>query len=171
MDSNQSINIEDEWQDLPPINFREDIGLSDQDLVKLSTKDLNRLLKKKNIAKERQKQIKQERRTLKNRGYAANCRVKREDEEKILEQMNEDLKLKIWSKTNEIRILEKENEKLFDAFRRLETDIQELREEEGKSINDEAIKALLRNKTEIDWKKEKEWYDLLINKCLITIYE
>ncbi len=156
MDSNQSINIEDEWQDLPPINFREDIGLSDQDLVKLSTKDLNRLLKKKNIAKERQKQIKQERRTLKNRGYAANCRVKREDEEKILEQMNEDLKLKIWSKTNEIRILEKENEKLFDAFRRLETDIQELREEEGKSINDEAIKALLRNKTEIDWKKEKE---------------
>ena len=156
MDSNQSINIEDEWQDLPPINFREDIGLSDQDLVKLSTKDLNRLLKKKNIAKERQKQIKQERRTLKNRGYAANCRVKREDEEKILEQMNEDLMLKIWSKTNEIRILEKENEKLFDAFRRLETDIQELREEEGKSINDEAIKALLRNKTEIDWKKEKE---------------
>ena len=49
------------------------------------------MLKKRGITKDRAKEIKRERRTLKNRGYAANCRVKREDEEKSLEQENERL--------------------------------------------------------------------------------
>ena len=49
------------------INVRPDIGLSDQQLIEIATKDLNRLLKSKNITKPRQKIIKQERRTLKNR--------------------------------------------------------------------------------------------------------
>ena len=44
---------------------------------------LSRLLKK--IDKERQKKLKQERRMLKNGGYAAICRLKRETEEKTLE--------------------------------------------------------------------------------------
>ena len=35
-------------------------------------------------------------RTLKNRGYAANCRVKRETEEKTLEKRNDKLKLVIF---------------------------------------------------------------------------
>ena len=65
--------------------------MGDEKLVTLSTKDLNKLIKKRGIAKERAKEIKCQRRTLKNRGYAANCRVKREDEEKDLEQENERL--------------------------------------------------------------------------------
>ena len=73
------------------INYRDDIGLGDEKLVTLSTKDLNKMLKKRGISKDRAKEIKRERRTLKNRGYAANCRVKREDEEKSLEQENERL--------------------------------------------------------------------------------
>ena len=73
------------------INYRDDIGLGDEKLVTLSTKDLNKMLKKRGITKDRAKEIKRERRTLKNRGYAANCRVKREDEEKSLEQENERL--------------------------------------------------------------------------------
>ena len=56
----------------------------------------SRLLKKKCIDKDRQKELKQERRTLKNRGYAANCRVKRETEEKTLEKRNDKLKLVIF---------------------------------------------------------------------------
>jgi len=75
-----------------PINKRSDIGVSDQELVMQSTKALNKMIKKRGISKERAKQIKQERRTLKNRGYAANCRVKRENEEKKLERENENLR-------------------------------------------------------------------------------
>ena len=45
----------------------EDVGLDDVQLVKISTKDLNRHLKKKGIGKDRQKEVKQRRRTLKNR--------------------------------------------------------------------------------------------------------
>merc|ERR1712062_586783 len=78
-------------EDLPPINIRGDVGLSDQELVLKTTKELNKLIKKRNIPKDRARQIKQERRTLKNRGYAANCRVKREEEEKSLEKENADL--------------------------------------------------------------------------------
>ena len=53
--------------DRPAVNFRPDVGLSDADLILIPTKDLNKLLKKKGISKERAKEIKQERRTLKNR--------------------------------------------------------------------------------------------------------
>ncbi len=59
-----------------------------------STKALNKLLKKKGISKDRAKEIKQERRTLKNRGYAANCRVKREEEEDQIKADIEVLKAK-----------------------------------------------------------------------------
>merc|ERR1712037_956284 len=84
----------DDYDDLlsTPINQRNDIGLSDQELVTMSTKEINKLLKKRGIDKDRQKELKQERRTLKNRGYAANCRVKRETEEKTLEKRNDKLK-------------------------------------------------------------------------------
>jgi len=71
---------------LEPVNYRDDIELDDKALVTISTKELNRRLKKKGIGKARQKEIKCERRTLKNRGYASNCRVSREDEEKRLEK-------------------------------------------------------------------------------------
>lgn len=67
MDSGVACGEEEEDGTGNPVNFRPDIGLSDQDLILMPTKDLNKLLKKKNIGKVRQKQIKQERRTLKNR--------------------------------------------------------------------------------------------------------
>ena len=56
----------------------------------------SRLLKKRGIDKDRQKELKQERRTLKNGGYAAICRLKRETEEKTLEKRNDKLKLVIF---------------------------------------------------------------------------
>ena len=48
-------------------NFRPDVGLSDEALITIETKDLNQILKKNNISKHRSQEIKQERRTLKNR--------------------------------------------------------------------------------------------------------
>ena len=51
-----------------PVHYREDVGLDDVKLVEISTKELNRILKKKNISKARKDEIKSQRRTLKNRG-------------------------------------------------------------------------------------------------------
>ena len=45
----------------------EDVGLDDVRLIKISTIDLNRHLKKKGIGKDRQNEVKQRRRKLKNR--------------------------------------------------------------------------------------------------------
>merc|ERR1712008_263908 len=50
-----------------PINTRNDIGISDQELVSMSTKEINKLLKKSGIPKERQKKLKEERSRLERR--------------------------------------------------------------------------------------------------------
>ena len=49
-------------------NYRKDIELNDKQWKAISAKELNRRLKQKGITKSRQKEIKSERRTLKNRG-------------------------------------------------------------------------------------------------------
>ena len=64
------------FSSLQSFNMREDVGLNDVDLSNISTKELNKLLKKKGISKARQKEIKKERRTLKNRrvqGHGFDC--------------------------------------------------------------------------------------------------
>ena len=116
--------------DYPPINQRVDVGLSDQELVTLSTKELNRMLKRKGISKERAKEIKKERRTLKNRGYAANCRVKREDEEKTLEQENERLYRLITHHRMHVEKTRKETEIMKQRYAKAEEEYRVLKEQE-----------------------------------------
>ena len=47
--------------------FIEELEIYDQQLVLMETKELNKLLKKRGVPKRKQKDIKQRRRTLKNR--------------------------------------------------------------------------------------------------------
>ena len=123
MESNNNNVVEEE----PPINY---CGLFDQELVVLSTKALNELLKKKGISNEHAMQIKQRRRTLKNRGYAANCRVKREKEEKNLEVMNEDLRKEIYAKRVRAQEIRQDAQNMKDEMRRVLRELEQLEEEE-----------------------------------------
>jgi len=63
------------------MEFLDDIKIDHAQLCIIETKELNKLLKNENVSKDRCTQIKQLRRTLKNRGYASTCRDKRMHEE------------------------------------------------------------------------------------------
>jgi len=68
-----------------PLRVSSSNTISDEELVTYNVKELNRVLKSKGISKEQVSNIKQRRRTLKNRGYAATVRVKREESKGELE--------------------------------------------------------------------------------------
>jgi len=67
----------------PPLS--NECNISDQEPVTYNVKELNRVLKTKGLSREEVTNIKQRRRTLKNRGYAATVRVKREETKGELE--------------------------------------------------------------------------------------
>jgi len=105
-------------------------GITDEELVTLSVRDLNRQLKMRGLNRDEIVQMKQRRRTLKNRGYAASCRIKR------LEQKDE---------------LESEKGKEFEDLDKLQVEIQDdniaLREEvEGLHRKFEALKRFAAQK-------------------------
>lgn len=66
---------------------------TDEDLMKLSIRDLNRRLKK--LPKAEAQKIRRRRRSLKNRGYATSCRLRRTALKESLEIQNQRLKAQL----------------------------------------------------------------------------
>ncbi|XP_013389058.1 neural retina-specific leucine zipper protein [Lingula anatina] len=68
-------------------------GFTDEELVSLTTPELNRRLK--GLSKETVALAKKRRRTLKNRGYASNCRAKRSHTRQSLQEENGNLQREV----------------------------------------------------------------------------
>lgn len=93
--------------------------LSDEELVRLTVKELNQLVK--GLNREQVSRLKQRRRTLKNRGYAANCREKRISQKGELEIEREKLRAEVYRLQRENDVVKMELDSLrrkYDALQR-----------------------------------------------------
>lgn len=89
--------------DLGDLNLK---GLTEEQLVSLSARDLNRLCR--DMPEDVIKQLKKRRRTLKNRGYAYNSRVRRVSQKNLLERERDDLVSQLGQIQERVKFLERE---------------------------------------------------------------
>ncbi|GJQ71689.1 tj [Trypoxylus dichotomus] len=92
----------------------EDISLSDELLMTLSVRELNKRLH--GCPREEVVRLKQKRRTLKNRGYAQNCRSKRLQQRQDLETMNRSLQMELQKLKVELARVTQERDVLKQRF-------------------------------------------------------
>ncbi|CAD5117113.1 unnamed protein product [Dimorphilus gyrociliatus] len=88
------------------------LNMTDMQLVSLSVKELNRQLQ--GLSKDEITRIKQRRRTLKNRGYAHNCRNKRLQQKADLEKVNQSVLCQFQELKNQLNVAKEE----IDSLRR-----------------------------------------------------
>ncbi|XP_047492214.1 transcription factor MafK isoform X2 [Penaeus vannamei] len=106
---------EDFWPPLSPTPF----DISDDELVCASVRDLNRQLKLRGLCREDIMKVKQRRRTLKNRGYAASCRIKRIEQIDELESERTTEQVDIEKLINENHNMRTEIDRLFQNYEAL----------------------------------------------------
>ena len=114
------------------IQEQESFGIDDVTLITISTKDLNKLIREKNISKQRSDEIKRERRRLKNRVYAANCRENRDAAEDRLAKENEAILKHLDNRRKYRSEVESETEEKKLENMRIKEEIARLAEEERK---------------------------------------
>ncbi|CAH1960146.1 unnamed protein product [Acanthoscelides obtectus] len=95
----------------------EQIGITDDLLTKISVRDLNKRLH--GLPRDEITRVKQKRRTLKNRGYAQNCRTKRLCQRQTLEEMNKKLQQDLSIKNEELARVTQERDLLRHQLERL----------------------------------------------------
>ena len=95
--------------------------VSDSELVSLPVRDLNRRLKTLQLDRAAILQLKQRRRTLKNRGYAHNCRQRRHLLRSELQTTRSGMEAKIEAMSKAIVRLEEERDLYKERLERLET--------------------------------------------------
>ncbi len=89
--------------DLGEINLK---GLTEEQLVSLTARDLNRLCR--DMPEDVIKELKKRRRTLKNRGYAYNSRVRRVSQKNVLEKERDELVSELGQVQERVKFLERE---------------------------------------------------------------
>lgn len=94
-------------------------SLTDEELVTMSVRELNQHLR--GLSKEEILQLKQRRRTLKNRGYAASCRVKRVTQKEELEKQKAQLQQEVDKLANENASMRIELDALRSKYEALQT--------------------------------------------------
>ena len=138
-------------------NLQETLGLTDAKLVTLSTKALNKILKSKKLSNLQMREIKKHRRKLKNRGYAANDRVKRETEQDFyISQINQ-MTSKIKEQELKTKAIHKSTRQLKNRYlalkTRLETEIFVEEKVELQNVDETIINYVQRVYTDLKIEK------------------